>query len=119
MPFLGLWQEHAKIDFGLILAFVVIPLVLAVMISGIHIWRNGPLHLLRDPVPLIIILYTLLLSVTSWILWQDMWTPGRLADIAVVLGVIVVSGLPMPSLRASYATLLSITSMAGLILVIR
>jgi hypothetical protein len=119
MPFLGLWQEHTKVDFGLILAFVVTPLALAVMISAIHIWQSGPRHLLYDPVPLIIILYTLLLSVTSWILWQDMWTPGRLAAIAVILGVIAVSGLPMPSLRASYATLLSITGLAGLILVIR
>jgi hypothetical protein len=119
LPFLGLWQKHTNPDFWLIVAFVVIPVLLAVMISLIHIWQSGPRHLLHDPVPLIVILYTLLLSVTSWVLWQDMWTPGRLADVAVVLGVIVVGGLPMPSLRASYATLLSVTGMAGLILVIR
>ena len=119
LPFYGLWTEHARADFGLIVAFVVIPLLLAVVIAVQHIWLHGPAHLLHDPVPALIILYTFLLSLTSGILWQDMWTPGRLSDLAVVLGVIVVSGLPKPSLHVSYATLLSISSLAPIILVIR
>ena len=119
LPFYGLWSERARPDFGLIVAFVVVPLVLAVAIAVLHIWRNGPVHILLDPVPALIILYTLMLSLTSGILWQDMWTPGRLAALPVVLGVVVVSGLPLPSLRASYTTLLSISSMAAMILVIR
>ncbi len=119
IPFHGLWDERLKPEFGLIVAFVVVPLVLAVVISLMQIWRNGPRHLLLDPVPALIILYVAMLSLTSWILWQDMWTPGRLADLAVVLGVIVVSRLPFPALRASYGTLLSITSMAAMILVLR
>jgi hypothetical protein len=117
IPFHGLWDERTHPQFGLIIAFVVIPLVLATVISLVHIWRAGPGHLLLDPVPVIVIFYTLLLSLTSGILWRDMWTPGRLAALAIVLGVILVSELPTPSLRASYATLLSISSLVAIILV--
>jgi hypothetical protein len=117
LPFHGLWDARTRPQFGLIVAFVVIPLVLATVIALAHIWRAGPRHLLVDPVPAIAILYALLLSLTSRILWGDMWTPGRLAALAVVIGVILVSELPSPSLRASYATLLSITSLVAIMVV--
>ena len=64
MPFLGLWQEHAKMDFGLIVAFVVVPLVLVVVIAdsgsmvawsspcaagGSRAARHGGVHATSEP----------------------------------------------------------------------
>jgi hypothetical protein len=48
-----------------------------------------------------------------------MWTPGRLASVAVVLAVVVVAGIPTPRLRVAYGTILALSCTAPLILVIR
>ncbi len=105
----------------MILAFVVVPLLVACATAVLAMWHDyqngGWRGMLADPVPLFILAYTLLLSLTSWILWQDMWTPSRLAALPVVLGVTVVARLPRPQLRASYATLVAITAAAPLMLV--
>jgi hypothetical protein len=119
IPFYGLWTERHRYDFGLIVAYMVIPLVLAVLVSLASVRQRGWRSLLSDPVPALVVVYTVLLSLTSWILWQDAWTPGRLADLAVVLGVIVAARARLPALRVSYATLLAISSLAPLMLIIR
>ena len=120
IPFWGLWQDRLKVDFGIIVALVVVPLVLVVVIAVLAVWWRGPRYLVReDSLPLVLVVYTLLLSLTSGILWQDMWTPGRLAAVAVVLAVIVVAGLPTPRLRIAYGTILALSSIAPLMLVIR
>lgn len=119
IPFSGLWQENQRRDFGLIVLTVAIPLILAAAIALLSLWRAGPRGLLQDPLPLIVLLYSLLVSLTGVLQWQDMWAPARLAAPAVVLAVIVVARLPHPTLRASYATLLAMTALAPLILTIR
>jgi hypothetical protein len=121
LPFHGLFDRGPQIEFGMILAFVVVPLLFACGAAVLALWHDhqnvGWRGQLADPVPLFILAYTLLLSLTSWILWQDMWTPSRLAALPVVLGVTVVARLPRPQLRASYATLVAITAAAPLMLV--
>jgi hypothetical protein len=120
VPFWGLWAERAKADFGVIIALVVVPLVLAVVIGVLAVWWRGPRRVLgEDALPLVVIVYTLLLSLTAGVLWQDMWTPGRLASVAVVLAVVVVAELPTPRLRVAYGTILALSCTAPLILVIR
>jgi len=123
VPFHGLWQERHRADFGIIVALVVVPLIFAVIISAIALWRNWQAGrwraALNDPVPLFVIIYTGMLSITSWLLWQDMWTPGRLAAPAIALGVIVASELRLPTLRTSYATILFLSSLAPIMVVIR
>ena len=68
IPFWGLWQERAKADFGLIVALVVVPLVLVVVIGILAVWWRGPRHVLEeDALPLVVVVYTLFLSLTSGI----------------------------------------------------
>lgn len=123
LPFHGLLEMRHRVDFGTILALVVVPLVLACFASAVALWRawraDGWAGVLADPVPLVILAYSLMLSLTSWILWQDMWTPGRLAALAVVLGMLVVAKLPNVSLRASYASIVALSGLAPLMLVLR
>lgn len=122
LPFHGLWVENRQPQFGMMVAFVVLPLVVACVISLRAIWRRyqagGWRAALLDPLPVFIVVYTLELSLTSWILWRDMWTPSRLAAEAAVLGVIVVARYASPSTRASYGTLMALTGMAALMLVV-
>jgi hypothetical protein len=120
VPFWGLWAERAKADFGVIIALVVVPLVLAVVIGVLAVWWRGPRRVLgEDALPLVVIVYTLLLTSTSGISWEDMWTPGRLASVAVVLAVVVVAELPTPRLRVAFGTILSLSCTAPLILLMR
>lgn len=121
IPFHGLWVERQKPQFGMMVAFVVVPLAFACVLSILAIWRRyqagGWRRALLDPLPVFVVVYTLELSLTSWILWQDMWTPSRLAAGAAVLGVIVAARTDSPSARASYGTLVALTGMSALMLV--
>ena len=121
LPFHGLWMENKRPQFGMMVAFVVVPLVFACTLSVLAIWRRyqagGWRHALLDPLPVFILVYTLELSLTAGILWGDMWTPSRLAAEAAVLGVIVAARYASPSARASYGTLTALTGMAALMLV--
>lgn len=122
IPFHGLWEENLRPQFGMMVAFAVVPLVFACVLSALAIWKayraGGWQAALLDPVPIFILVYTLELSLTSWILWQDMWTPSRLAGEAVVLGVIVAARYASPSIRSSYGTLAAVTGMAALMVVL-
>ncbi len=122
IPFHGLWVENQKPQFGMMVAFVVVPLVFACVVSMRAIWRGfqagGLRGALLDPLPVFIVVYTAELSLTSWILWQDMWTPSRLAAEAAVLGVIVAARYASPSTRASFGTLTALTGMAALMLMV-
>ncbi|MFI5274983.1 MAG: hypothetical protein ACHQ4H_18285, partial [Ktedonobacterales bacterium] len=83
LPFHGLFESGMQIESGMMLAFVVAPLVAACGASLLALWHahqvDGWQGVLTDPVPLFILAYSLLLSLTSTILWHDMWTPSRLA----------------------------------------
>ncbi len=118
IPFQGLWQERFRPDFGLTVLCVVVPLVLAVSIALMAFWEQGPRGLLRDPLPIMVVLYSMLLSFTYWFQWADVRAPSRLAAPALVLALLIAARQRAPALRASYATLLAVTALAPLILII-
>ena len=122
VPFHGLWQDHLLREFGMIAGFVVVPVVFACVISIRAIWRSyragGWRAALLDPIPIFVLAYAFTFSITNGILWGDMWTPGRLAAEAAVLGVVVIAQYGSPSVRSSYGTLLAFTGLAALMLVL-
>lgn len=122
IPFHGLWMNHLLPEFGMMIGFTVLPVVFASVVSARAIWRNyvagGWRAALRDPLPIFVIAYTLTFSITNSVLWGDMWTPGRLAAEAAVLGVVVIAQYGTPNVRSSYGTLLAFSGLAALMLVI-
>lgn len=123
LPFHGLFEEGTRYDFGLLLAFVAVPLTVAFGIAALTLrdqWRvKGWRGWLADPTAIFVAGYALLLSVTSAIVWEDMWSPTRLAAPAIVLAVVLAARLPRPQLRATYATLLALSALAPFIMVVR
>src|SRR5260221_13795677 len=79
IPFQGLWPERFRPDFGLTVLCGVVPLVLGVSIALLAVWEQGPRRLLRDPLPIMVVLYSMLLSFTYWFQWADVRAPSRLA----------------------------------------
>jgi hypothetical protein len=122
LPFHGLWVERQQPQFGMMVAFVVVPLIFACVLSLLAIWRRyqagGWRAALLDPLPVFILVYALELSLTSWILWQDMWTPSRLAAEVAVLGVIVAARYASPTTRVAYGAVAALTGMAALMLLV-
>lgn len=115
IPFGGLWQERMVPDAGLMVMCVVAPVVAACAIALVALCRHGFRDLLDDPLPLMVLVYCLLVSLTSHYQWQGMWEPTRLASPGVVLGVLIAARMS-PSLGASFATLLAVTSLCPLVL---
>ena len=115
VPFSGLWQYRQGPEFGVTVAFVAVPLVLAVLIALTAIWQTGPRDLLRDPLPLVVMLYCLLASITSQAEWQGMWSSARLAAPGILLAVVVACRV-RPSLRGAYAMLLAVSVLAPLMM---
>lgn len=115
LPFAGLWQYRYGPEFGVTVAFVAVPLVLAVLIALAAIWQSGPRDLLRDPLPLIVLLYCLLATLMPYAEWQGMWSSARLAAPGIILAVIVACRV-RPSLRGAYALLLALTVLAPLMM---
>lgn len=118
-PFLGLWRTRHDYDFGVTLLAAGIPLAFTIVISLAAIWQHGPRNLLRDPVPLMALVYCLLFSMINYLQWADVWGAGRLEDPGVVLGVLVACTLPWRSLRASYGVVLALTAFAPFIEFVR
>ncbi|HEX8996018.1 MAG TPA: hypothetical protein VF812_08300 [Ktedonobacterales bacterium] len=119
LPFLGLWHTRHDYDFGVTLLAAGIPLAFAIFISLAAIWQHGPRDLLRDPVPLMALVYSVLFSLASAWNWADVWAAGRYAAPGVVLAALVACALPWRSLRASYGVVLALTAFAPLIEFVR
>ena len=119
IPFLGLWRTRHDYDFGVTLLCAGIPLAFAIVVSLAAIWQHGPRSLLRDPVPLMALVYSVLFSLVNYLQWADVWGAGRLEDPGVVLGVLAACTLPWRSLRASYGVVLALTAFAPFIEFVR
>lgn len=119
VPFLGLWRTRHEYDFGVTLLAAGIPLAFTIFVSLAAIWQHGPRSLLRDPVPLMALVYSLLFSMVNYLQWADVWGAGRLEDPGVVLGVLAACTLPWRSLRASYGVVLALTAFAPFIEFVR
>lgn len=119
LPFLGLWRTRHEYDFGVTLLAAGIPLAFAIVVSLAAIWQHGPRSLLRDPVPLMALVYSLLFSLASAWNWADVWAGGRYAAPGVVLAALAACALPWRSLRASYGVVLALTAFAPFIEFVR
>lgn len=118
IPFSGLWQERATGDFKLVVVAVALPLVLAIGIAVAALWRGGVRGVrgvLRDPVPLMALTYCLLLSLTYWFQWADLYGPARLAAPGVILALLASRAVSRP-MRVGYAFLLASTTLVALAL---
>ena len=118
-PFLGLWRTRHDYDFGVTLLCAGIPLAFAFVVSLAAIWWRGPRRLLRDPVPLMALVYCVLFSFVNYPQWADVWGAARLEDPGVVLAVLAACALPWRSLRASYGVALALTAFAPFIEFVR
>jgi hypothetical protein len=119
IPFIGLWHERRTLDFSINVLAVMLPLIAVMAASAADVLRQGWRSLLRDAVPLTVILYGLLLSFTYWFQWADVWGASRLAAPAVVLGTLVVLRQPWVQWRSSFMTLMALGALIPLIVVQR
>lgn len=119
IPFLGLLSTRHDYDFGVTLLCAGIPLAFAIVVSLAAIWQHGPRSLLRDPVPLMALVYCAVFSLVNYLQWADVWGAARLEDPGVVLAVLAACALPWRSLRASYGVVLALTAFAPLIEFVR
>ncbi|MGO8948764.1 MAG: hypothetical protein ACLQUY_14150 [Ktedonobacterales bacterium] len=108
LPFRGLLQNYGSTNFAATVIFVAIPLVVAFGLALVWIRQHGVRALLSDPVPLIVLVYAFVATLTAYNEWADPWAAGRLVAPAIVLGVLVACGLS-PRLRGGYALLLCAT----------
>jgi hypothetical protein len=115
-PFLALWQYRVGPEFALTVAFVAVPLVAAAVIAVLWMRRHGIRALLTDPVPLVVLLYAVLASLTAYAEWEGTWSSSRLVAPVAVLGIVIAAGLA-PRLRQAYAALLATTALAVFLIV--
>lgn len=119
LPFAGFWHtRNTSPEFTMTLIFVVVPMLLACAIALLTLWQNGPRSILSDPLPLLIPVYCLLLSLTYWFNWANFWAPTRLVAPTIVLSVIMVAGLKRPSWRSAYGALLAVSSLSPLLVLL-
>jgi hypothetical protein len=115
-PFLGLWQYRGGPEFVVTAAFVAVPLVAAAALAALWTRRHGIRALLTDPVPLVVLLYAALASLTAYAEWEGTWSSSRLVAPVAVMGVVIAAGLT-PRLRWAYGGLLATTALAVFLIV--
>jgi hypothetical protein len=115
VPFSALWQLRHSNQFVLLATCVAVPIVAVAALSILALWRDGPAVFTLDPLPLVVVAYCLLISVTGVINWADVWAAARLAAPAMVVGLLV-ARKALPSQAASLATLLVMSCVAPIIL---
>ena len=114
-PFRGLWQYHNGPEFGVEIAFVAVPLLFTIVLSLAWLRRHGVRALLTDPVPLVALVYSLLLTLTAYSEWAGMFNSARLVTPAAGLSLLTACEFA-PRLRRSYAAVLGITALAPLLM---
>lgn len=108
LPFQALWENHSNSQFGVTVAFAAIPLTVTLVLALAWIWRRGLRALFADPVPLVVLIYALLATLTSYSEWGDIWASTRIVAPIAALGVLVACGFA-PRWRTMYAVLLGAT----------
>lgn len=110
-PFMALLEHPNGPEFTQTILFVVVPLLAAVLVAILWMRRNGLRAILRDPVPLVVVLYCLLVSLTAYAEWADTWASARLIAPAAILALILATSLA-PRVRNAFAALLGATALA-------
>ncbi len=115
-PFMALMEHPSGQEFTQTIVFVVVPLLAAALVAVLWVRRNGLRALLREPVPLIVVLYCLLASLTAYAEWEGTWASARLIAPAAILALILAATLA-PRVRNTYAALLGATALAMFVIV--
>jgi hypothetical protein len=115
-PFTALLEHPNSPEFALTIIFVVVPLLCAALVAGLWLRRFGLRGLLRDPLPLVIILYSLLASLTAWAEWEGTWSSARLVAPSAILALVLAATLA-PRIRNAYAAVLGISAVAVFLIV--
>src|SRR5262249_50266796 len=100
-PFSGLWEYRTGPEFAATIAFVAVPLVCTLLVALTWVRRHGFRGLLADPVPLVVLVFAGLVTLTAYPEWEGTWASARLVAPAVALGVLVSSGVGPPGRRGS------------------
>jgi hypothetical protein len=111
LPFAALLAHHTSSDFATTTVFAALPLIASLVIALIWVRHRGLLALLTDPVPLVVLIYGILATLSSYSQWGDIWASTRIVAPVAVLGLVVAlspGGLG-PRLRTVYAVLLAAT----------
>lgn len=114
VPFLGFWQARTFGDFKVEAVTVALPVGIALALAALAIRRNGLSALPRDPLPAVVLVYCLILSMVASIQWADLNGPGRLAAPGVLLAMVVAAGQARLA-RISYALVLGVPSVVALL----
>ena len=91
------------------------PLLFTSLLSLVWLCRHGVRAVLADPVPLVALVYSVLLTLTGYSEWAGMFNSARLVTPTIALGVLVACRLA-PRLRWSYAAVLGVTALAPLLM---
>lgn len=78
LPFSGAFHAYRQPQFGLVVAFVVVPTVLIWMVAAASVLERGLQASLLQPLALIVLVYTGLFSFQNYDHWNDLWAAGRL-----------------------------------------
>ena len=111
LPFTALLAHHTSSDFATTVVFAALPLIASLVIAFVWVRHRGLLALLTDPVPLVVLIYGILATLSSYSQWGDIWASTRIVAPVAVLGLVVAlspGGLG-PRLRTVYAVLLAAT----------
>lgn len=115
LPFAGLWAQRETPEFGHMIVFVAVPLVAAALVALVWMRQRGLRALLVDPVPLVVLVNAVLVTLTAAHEWEGTWASARLVAPFIALAVVVACGVAAP-LRRSYATLLAVTALGTLVI---
>jgi hypothetical protein len=113
LPFQALLAHHTSPEFGTTVAFAALPLIVSMIVALIWIRRRGLPALLTDPVPLIVLIYGFLATLSSYSQWGDIWASTRIVAPLAVLGLVVAvtPGGLRPRERIVYALFLGATAL--------
>jgi hypothetical protein len=112
LPFSGAFHAYLSPQFGLVIAFVVVPTILIWIVAAADIAERGLTQSLLEPIAIIALVYTVLFSFQNYDHWNDLWAAGRLLAPAVPFALL----LQARSARTIRSGLVSVLLLSGTII---
>src|SRR5262249_46999162 len=95
-PFSGLWEYRTGPEFAVTIAFVAVPLVCTLLVALTWVRRHGFRGLLADPVPLVVLVFAGLATLTAHPEWGGTGASAGVGARGWAGGVVVSGGGPAP-----------------------
>lgn len=108
LPFSGAVHAYLAPQFGLVIAFAVIPTILIWIIAASDIWERGVLTSLMEPLAVATLLYSVALSFQNLDHWRDIWASGRLLAPVIPL-VLLLTPRRLPWVRSGLVSVLLVS----------